>query len=80
MREELPMPQDLLSLVAARRGHFRLESGHHGDLWLDLELLCVQPARVERFAATLAGRLARYGIDAVCGALVEGAFLEDLAH
>ncbi len=69
------MGDEFLDAVAARRGHFRLESGHHGDLWLDLESLCAQPARVERFAAALAGQLARHGIDAVCGPLVEGAFV-----
>jgi len=75
MRDEPEMYDELLDAVAARRGHFRLESGHHGNLWLDLELLCAQPARMERFAATLAGRLAHHGIDVVCGPLVEGAFV-----
>ncbi len=62
-------------MLPARRGHFRLESGHHGDLWLDLELLCLHPERVRPFAAELARRLGRHGIDAVCGPLVEGAFV-----
>jgi hypothetical protein len=34
------MQPELLSLVAARNGYFRLESGHHGTLWLDLETCC----------------------------------------
>ena len=33
------MQQELLTLLAARKGHFRLESGHHRNLWLDLEPL-----------------------------------------
>jgi hypothetical protein len=28
----------LLDALPARRGHFALESGHHGELWLELEL------------------------------------------
>jgi orotate phosphoribosyltransferase len=66
---------DVLSLVGARKGHFLLESGHHGDLWLDLELLCLRPRHVQPFAAALAKRLASFHVQAVCGPLVEGAFV-----
>ena len=69
------MQEDLMNFVHARRGHFRLESGHHGDLWLDLELLCLHPKRIQPFVAELARRLGTYRIDAVCGPLVEGAFV-----
>ncbi len=58
-----------------RRGHFRLESGHHGNLWLDLERLCLRPEPVDALAATLATRLAPHGVQVVCGPLVEGAFV-----
>ena len=37
------MQEDVLRPVPARRGHFLLESGHQGDRWLDLELLCLRP-------------------------------------
>ena len=69
------MQQEFLSLLAARQGHFKLESGHHGDLWLDLDLLFLRPRSVRRFAVELAGRLARYNVAAVCGPLVGGALL-----
>ena len=69
------MQEELVSLLAARKGHFRLESGHHGDLWLDLELLCLRPKRVRPFALELARRLAEHDVEAVCGPLVEGAFV-----
>ena len=69
------MRDEILSLLAARRGHFLLESGHHGDLWLDLELLCLRPGRLQTFAVELAARLSGLGADAVCGPLVEGAFV-----
>jgi orotate phosphoribosyltransferase len=66
---------DVLHLLDARRGHFLLESGHHGDLWLDLDRLFVRPARLEPFAAELGERLAAHGIDGVCGPLTGGAFI-----
>ena len=69
------MHDDVIALMPARRGHFLLESGHHGDLWLDLELLCLSPARVRPLAVRLAARLASYRIEAVCGPLVVGAFV-----
>lgn len=69
------MPDDLLSLLAAPRGHFRLESGHHSELWLELERLCLRPERVRPFAAKLARRLEPHGIETVCGPLNEGSFV-----
>ena len=62
-------------LLHARRGHFAFESGHHGDLWLDLELLCLDPAPVRGLAAELAERLRPHAVQAVCGPLNEGAFV-----
>jgi len=44
-----------LSTVHARRGHFRFESGHHSDMWMDLETLCRRPAMIQ------------HHVDAVCG-------------
>jgi orotate phosphoribosyltransferase len=68
--------QDEVSrLLTRREGHFALESGHHGELWLDLELLFLHPARVQPLASALAGRLAQHGVEVVCGPLVEGAFV-----
>lgn len=43
-----------------------------GSIW---EGLCLRPAQVRTFAAELARRVAAYRIDAVCGALNEGAFV-----
>lgn len=69
------MQQALLNLLAARKGHFKLESGHHGNLWLDLDSLFLHPAQIQRFAVELANRLAKYNIAAVCGPLVGGALI-----
>src|SRR4030095_13190075 len=67
--------EQLVSSLPGRIGHFLLESGHHSDLWLDLELLCVLPEFVRQRAAALASRLAPRDIDIVCGPLVEGAYV-----
>ena len=69
------MESVLLELLRARRGHFRLESGHHGDLWLDLDALLERPARLAPLLAELGDRLSAHRIDAVCGPLIGGAFL-----
>jgi orotate phosphoribosyltransferase len=69
------MQDDVVSLVPARQGHFLLESGHHGDRWLDLELLCLHPEPVRRLAVEIAARLATHDVEVVCGPLVEGAFV-----
>jgi orotate phosphoribosyltransferase len=67
--------QELAKLVAARSGHFQFESGHHGNLWLDLDELFLHPRRLQPFVAELATRLARHKVQVVCGPLVGGAFL-----
>ena len=68
------MQETILNLLPARKGHFLLESGHHGDLWLDLERLFLRPRLLQPHIAELAKRLMALGINAVCGPLVEGAF------
>jgi orotate phosphoribosyltransferase len=66
---------DLCSLVATRSGHFRLESGHHADTWLELDQLFRRPAALRPFIAELAGKLRPHRIDSVCGPLTGGALL-----
>src|SRR5262245_50670022 len=72
------MRDELLRLLAARKGHFRYESGHHGDLWLEIPRMYLRPDRLRPLAAGLARRLAGYGVEAVCGPLVEGALLAQM--
>jgi orotate phosphoribosyltransferase len=67
-----------LELVSGRRGHFRLESGHHGGLWLDLDPLFADPRRIAPFVAALAAALRPYEAEVVCGPLLGGAFLAQL--
>jgi orotate phosphoribosyltransferase len=57
------------------RGHFVYESGHHGDLWLDLNRLLVDARRVGAWAAELAHRAAPSQPEVVCGPLTGGAFV-----
>lgn len=69
------MHQELLELLTARKGHFQLESGHHGDLWLDLDLLFRHPGKVRPFIVALAQRLSSYNGMVVCGPLIGGALI-----
>ena len=72
------MQDELVSLLSARKGHFQLESGHHGDLWFDLDPLFLRPGHLRRFTVELARRFSARDIDAVCGPLVGGAFLAQM--
>ncbi len=75
------MHQPLLDLLAARHGHFKLESGYHTNLWLDLDPLFLKPDRLRPFVSELADRLSRHSIDAICGPLIGGAFLaQSITH
>ncbi len=65
----------LLRAVHAERGHFLYESGHHGDLWMDLEVLFVDVRALQGWAAALATLLADCRADFVCGPLTGGALL-----
>src|SRR5437763_13326045 len=72
------MSEEIVGLMAARTGHFRLESGHHGDLWLEIEPIFLRPGRLRPFAAELARRLGAHGVEAVCGPMVGGALLAQM--
>lgn len=58
-----------------RRGHFVFESGDHGDAWLELERLFVQPRRMQRAAEALAEKLRAHRADLVCGPAIGGALV-----
>ena len=69
------MHGNILDSLSARNGHFLLESGHHGSLWLDLETLCLKPERINALANSLSTALSEANIEMVCAPLVEGAFV-----
>ena len=73
-----PAATSFFELTAARRGHFQLESGHHGELWFDLDALFAVPDRIAPFVSQLAESLRPYNVAAVCGPLLGGAFLAQL--
>ena len=65
----------MIDALPARKGHFRLESGYHTDLWLTLDTLFVNPREMAPRITALAARIRPYGVTAVCGSLLGGAFL-----
>ena len=69
------MEQSFFELVSGRSGHFELESGHHSELWLDLDTLFAIPARVQPLIERLAALLGPHDAVVICGPLVGGAFL-----
>lgn len=65
----MPNPIDtLLPRMSARTGHFALESGHHGALWLELDALFWEPAALEPLAHLVeaAGLADAHGIIGTC--------------
>src|SRR5712692_9879056 len=64
--------------MARRAGHFRFESGHHGDRWLEPDRLLQRPTALRPFAIALSQRLRRHGFEVVCGPLTGGAFLAQM--
>lgn len=72
------MEERILRLLSSRRGHFLLESGHHGNLWLDLDALFLRPGKLLPFARDLARRLSAHRAKAVVGPLVGGAFVAEM--
>lgn len=66
---------DFLTLVPSRRGHFRMESGYHADLWLELDALFARPAAIAPFLDALAKLVRPHDVDAICGPFVGGAFV-----
>src|SRR5687768_5777106 len=67
-----------LELAAGRRGHFRMESGLHARLWLDLDALFAAPRRISPFVDLLSDALRPHRVQVVCGPLLGGAFLAQL--
>lgn len=68
--------QELVGLVDGRDGHFLMESGYHGEKWLDLDTLLLRPAKLTRFVDSLADRLNHTASpDAICGPLLGGGLI-----
>ena len=70
--------ESFMRLVSGRRGHFRLESGHHAPMWLDLDPLFADSQAVEPFVKRFTELIGSYEPEGVCGPLLGGAFLAQL--
>jgi orotate phosphoribosyltransferase len=69
---------NILDLLKVQRGHFRYESGFHGEIWLDLDRLFLDPRALAPLARELAMRLAPSDLEVVVGPLAGGAFLAQM--
>jgi orotate phosphoribosyltransferase len=56
-----------------RKGHFVYESGDHGDVWLDLDVLFSEPARMRRASQTMANAIKKYNAEIVVAPALGGA-------
>src|SRR5262245_3610788 len=72
-RYHVRMASDVLSLIPRRSGHFRMASGLHSDLWLDLESALADPRGLRPHVANLARQLSESRPDVICGPLIGGA-------
>ena len=72
------MQEELIALLAGRRGHFQMESGYHSEWWFKLDPLFENRARLRPFVSELARRLAAHRIEAVCGPMTGGAKLAEM--
>jgi orotate phosphoribosyltransferase len=72
------LPDELVHLLGPRKGHFQLPSGHHGELWLDLETAFIRIGALRPFVTSVARLLSSHGVEAVCGPLAGGAFVAEL--
>ncbi len=72
------MQDELIQLLAGRRGHFQMESGYHSEQWFKLDALFASPGRLQPFVAELARRLAAHRPAAVCGPMTGGAKLAEM--
>ncbi|HEV7839016.1 MAG TPA: hypothetical protein VGO75_13180, partial [Gemmatimonadaceae bacterium] len=56
----------VLALVSAREGHFKLESGYHSGLWLDLDSLFAEPHKIAPLVSDLARRISSHEPSVIC--------------
>lgn len=69
------MQSDLMTLLSAREGHFRYESGYHARLWMDLDPLYLRPTDLAPLISRLAEQCAEHRPEMICGPLTGGAFI-----
>lgn len=62
----------------AHTGHFLYESGHHGDIWLELEKIVLDPKELLNWVQELAKQIEPNALDFICGPALGGAFVAQL--
>lgn len=72
------MADTITTLIKARRGHFRMESGYHSASWFELGSLFDHAGELRPFITELSRRLAVHSPDAVCGPMTGGAKLAQM--
>ena len=75
--EDAESQSDLIRALSVARGHFLYESGHHGELWLDLNTAFVDVGRTRQWARMLAARVVERP-EVVCGPMLGGAWLAQM--
>jgi len=73
-----PLPdarEQLEHELQTANGHFVYESGHHGDLWIDLQRLLAHTPHMRAWASEIARLAYPQRPEVVCGPLVGGAFV-----
>ena len=50
------MQEEIVELMSGTRGHFRFESGHHGELWLELDSMFVRPGALSSGPGVAGGK------------------------
>jgi len=72
------IPEGLQFLLSARTGHYRMESGHHSQVWMEFNTLFMNPSHLRPFITRLAGLLAPLQPDALCGPYIGGMLLASM--
>lgn len=76
--QQSDLEKQLLETVTIERGHYLYQSGHHGDLWLELNELFEHKQECLEWAQTIAQEMTVTEPDFVCGPETGGALLSDL--
>jgi orotate phosphoribosyltransferase len=67
--------EDIFKIFSIKQGHFILQSGSHGDIWIELDKLFISPKIVQSLSKELSEIFEEFEIDFICGPLTGGAFL-----
>lgn len=72
------MKDELIRLLAGRRGHFAMESGYHSEWWFELNALLAKRELLRPFVSELARRVSLHDVEVICGPMTGGAQLAEM--